>query len=88
MLKNLLILLIKGYQKFISPLIGKSCRFYPSCSHYAKEALEVHGASKGIILTLKRLLKCGPWHPGGVDLVPKESKAHPQHRDDGETANH
>ncbi len=63
--------LIRLYQLTISPLIGPCCRFYPSCSEYALEALEVHGTFKGIYLTIKRLLKCHPWHPGGCDFVPE-----------------
>jgi len=58
------------YQWFISPLIGQRCRFYPSCSHYAKEALKKYGVTQGVWLTTKRLLKCHPWHPGGNDNVP------------------
>lgn len=72
-MKFLLIALIRFYQLAISPLLGNSCRFYPSCSQYAKEALQTHGACKGFFLTCKRLLKCGPWHRGGVDLVPEKS---------------
>ena len=70
MLKYPVILLIRGYQYFISPLLGSRCRFYPSCSSYAIEALEVHGVLKGSYLSLRRLLKCHPFHEGGVDLVP------------------
>ncbi len=62
--------LIRLYQLTISPLIGPCCRFYPTCSEYALEALEVHGTLKGLYLTVKRLLKCHPWHPGGCDFVP------------------
>lgn len=58
------------YRKVISPLLPPSCRFYPSCSAYAVEALTVHGALRGSWLTLRRLLRCGPWHPGGLDFVP------------------
>lgn len=70
MLKYPVILLIRGYQYFISPLLGSRCRFYPSCSSYAIEALEVYGVLKGSYLSLRRLLKCHPFHEGGVDLVP------------------
>lgn len=69
-MKHIFKLLITIYQWTISPLIGNCCRFYPSCSHYAKEAFERHGAFKGLWLTCKRLLKCFPWHPGGHDPVP------------------
>lgn len=65
-----LVALIRGYQLIISPLLGPRCRFYPSCSHYAIEALRVHGAGRGSWLTLRRLLRCHPLHPGGVDPVP------------------
>ncbi|WIV18073.1 membrane protein insertion efficiency factor YidD [Paenibacillus polygoni] len=58
------------YRKFISPLKPPSCRFYPTCSAYALEAIEVHGAVKGSFLSAKRIMKCHPFHPGGVDLVP------------------
>jgi putative membrane protein insertion efficiency factor len=61
---------IRLYQLVLSPLLGRQCRFYPSCSSYTKEAIEKHGALKGIFLGGKRLLKCHPFHPGGVDLVP------------------
>jgi putative membrane protein insertion efficiency factor len=64
---------IRGYQLFISPLLGQRCRFYPSCSNYALEAIEVHGALKGAWLALKRIARCHPWHPGGVDPVPPRS---------------
>ncbi|MBK5007153.1 membrane protein insertion efficiency factor YidD [Pseudomonas sp. S32] len=65
-----LVALIRGYQLIISPLLGPRCRFYPSCSHYAIEALRVHGAGRSSWLTLRRLLRCHPLHPGGVDPVP------------------
>ena len=62
--------LIRGYQLAISPLLGPRCRFYPSCSHYAIEAIETHGALRGIWLTIKRISRCHPWHEGGFDPVP------------------
>ncbi|HTF55597.1 MAG TPA: membrane protein insertion efficiency factor YidD [Pseudonocardia sp.] len=65
-----LILLVKVYQRVISPALPPSCRFYPSCSQYALEALQVHGLVKGFALTVWRLLRCAPWHPGGIDHVP------------------
>ncbi|GAB6990445.1 membrane protein insertion efficiency factor YidD [Paenibacillus pini] len=61
---------IVAYRKYISPLKPATCRFYPSCSAYALEAIEVHGAAKGTWLAAKRIAKCQPFHPGGVDLVP------------------
>ena len=65
-----LIWLIKVYQRVISPVLPPSCRFYPSCSAYGVEALRVHGLLRGSALTVWRLLRCGPWHPGGLDPVP------------------
>ncbi|WP_348663693.1 membrane protein insertion efficiency factor YidD [Chlamydia vaughanii] len=62
--------LIHIYRWTISPLLGSPCRFFPSCSQYALQALKRHGCIKGIGLIVKRVGKCGPWHPGGVDLVP------------------
>ncbi|MFC6476858.1 membrane protein insertion efficiency factor YidD [Pseudomonas asuensis] len=69
-MKKLLIILLRGYQLFISPMIGPRCRFYPSCSHYAVEALQTHGVLRGSWLTVRRLLRCHPFHPGGIDPVP------------------
>ncbi|HSX03987.1 MAG TPA: membrane protein insertion efficiency factor YidD [Rhabdochlamydiaceae bacterium] len=66
-MKFLFILLVKIYQYTISPLIGNSCRFYPSCSEYCILALRKHGALKGGWLSMKRIAKCGPWNKGGVD---------------------
>ena len=63
-------LAVRGYRLLVSPLLGPSCRFYPSCSEYAEEALQRHGALQGSWLTARRLCRCGPWHPGGVDPVP------------------
>lgn len=67
---RVLIVPIRGYQRFISPLFGPVCRFYPSCSHYAVEALQVHGALRGTWLAVRRLARCHPFHPGGLDPVP------------------
>ena len=63
-------LLIRLYQWTVSPLLGPRCRFYPSCSHYAHEAVGRFGVLAGGWLVLKRLLRCHPWHPGGLDPVP------------------
>ena len=63
-------LLIKGYQVFISPMLGQNCRFHPTCSCYAHQALERHGLVKGTWLSIKRIMKCNPIHPGGFDYVP------------------
>jgi putative membrane protein insertion efficiency factor len=67
---RLLLLLVRGYQLFISPLLGPRCRFYPSCSAYAVTALQTHGALRGSWLAVRRLGRCHPWNPGGVDHVP------------------
>jgi putative membrane protein insertion efficiency factor len=61
---------IRAYQAAVSPLLPRACRFYPSCSEYAAEALERHGALRGSWLAARRLVRCGPWHPGGCDPVP------------------
>lgn len=66
----LLIGIIRLYQYGVSPLLGPRCRFWPTCSNYAVEALQLHGPFKGGWLALKRILKCHPWHAGGVDPVP------------------
>ena len=65
-----LIGLLRGYQRFISPAFPPVCRFYPTCSAYAIESLQVHGPLRGAWLTTRRLLRCHPWHPGGIDPVP------------------
>lgn len=66
----LLVLPIRGYQRFISPALPPSCRFTPSCSAYAVEAITRHGALRGSWLAARRLVRCHPFHPGGVDPVP------------------
>lgn len=62
--------LIRLYRYAISPLLGSSCRFHPSCSEYAIEALQRHGALQGMWMALRRVSRCHPWHPGGFDPVP------------------
>jgi putative membrane protein insertion efficiency factor len=69
-LAYLLALPIRFYKRFLSPLLPPACRFHPTCSVYALEALQKHGALRGVRLTLWRLLRCQPFHPGGVDPVP------------------
>lgn len=69
MCRTVAIALINFYQRFISPLKAPSCRFYPSCSSYAREAIERHGVVRGLLLSLGRLGRCHPWHPGGYDPV-------------------
>ncbi|MBR5322918.1 MAG: membrane protein insertion efficiency factor YidD [Clostridia bacterium] len=74
-MKRIFIFLIKIYQKYISPLKSKpSCRFYPTCSQYAIEALEIHGFFKGSILAIWRILRCNPFCRGGYDPVPEKKK--------------
>jgi putative membrane protein insertion efficiency factor len=65
-----LLALLRAYQYAIRPLLGPHCRFHPSCSDYAREAIERHGAARGGWLALKRLARCHPYHPGGFDPVP------------------
>lgn len=67
---RVIIAVIRLYRLLLSPWLGNQCRFYPSCSHYAEEAVQHHGALKGSALTLRRLAKCHPWHEGGCDPVP------------------
>jgi uncharacterized protein len=63
--------LIVAYQRFVSPVLpAGTCRFHPSCSQYAAEAVRKHGALRGAVMAFKRLCRCGPWHPGGFDPVP------------------
>ncbi|HIV26615.1 MAG TPA: membrane protein insertion efficiency factor YidD [Candidatus Ornithocaccomicrobium faecavium] len=69
-MKRALLALIRFYQRQISPLFPPCCRFTPTCSQYALEAIQVHGAAKGVFLALKRILRCNPLFPGGYDPVP------------------
>ena len=70
--------LIVGYRRLISPMLGPRCRFYPSCSAYALEAVRVHGAAKGTVLATARVCRCHPWNPGGVDHVPAKGAWKPE----------
>jgi len=72
-MKSLLLLLLRGYKLGVSPFLGQNCRFYPSCSDYAAQAVREYGALHGGALAVKRLCKCHPWHPGGVDPVPAKA---------------
>ncbi|MEJ2176403.1 MAG: membrane protein insertion efficiency factor YidD [Gammaproteobacteria bacterium] len=69
-MRSILIFLIKTYKLIVSPFMGQNCRFHPSCSNYSMEAIRIHGAFKGVVLSLRRILKCQPMHPGGYDPVP------------------
>ncbi len=68
--RRLLLAVIGFYSRAVSPALPARCRFYPTCSAYAAEAIARHGAARGTWLAVRRLAKCAPWHPGGVDLVP------------------
>lgn len=70
-MRQILIACIKAYQIALSPFFGQQCRFTPTCSHYAVESIQCHGAFKGSLLGIKRILRCHPWHVGGHDPVPK-----------------
>lgn len=71
-MRYILITLFRGYRLVVSPLYAQTCRYYPSCSAYALQAVEDHGAAKGSWLAIWRLLRCHPWAPGGVDPVPPQ----------------
>ncbi|MHB8427963.1 MAG: membrane protein insertion efficiency factor YidD [Acidiferrobacterales bacterium] len=75
-MKKLFILLIRAYRYALSPLLGDHCRFHPSCSRYALDAIESHGVLRGGWLAARRLLRCNPWNPGGLDPVPPCLHAH------------
>ncbi len=76
-LKKLLIAPIKAYQYLLSPWLGSSCRFTPSCSNYAIEAIEARGPFTGLLLAFKRISRCHPWCQGGLDPVPESTTHHP-----------
>lgn len=72
-MKTVMLWLVRVYQRYISPLKGRStCRFYPSCSAYAYEAIMIHGPLKGLYLSVKRILRCNPFNNGGYDPVPRK----------------
>lgn len=75
-MRRAVMFILRCYQAVISPLLGNNCRFYPSCSAYAVEAIEQHGTVRGSSLALKRLCKCHPWHEGGLDPVPSCPHSH------------
>lgn len=70
-MRAIIIRIIRLYQRFVSPLLGANCRFYPSCSGYTLEALEKHGLLRGGWLSIRRLCRCHPLNPGGIDPVPQ-----------------
>ena len=69
-METVLIILLRAYRYFLSPFLGRNCRFHPSCSAYAIEALQRYGAIKGTLLAVRRVTRCHPWNPGGYDPVP------------------
>jgi uncharacterized protein len=75
LMQTALIALLRFYKLAVSPLLGNRCRFYPSCSDYAREAIQYHGAAHGTYLAAKRLCRCHPFSAGGIDLVPKPESA-------------
>jgi putative membrane protein insertion efficiency factor len=74
-MSRILIAIVQAYRYALSPLLGQHCRFHPSCSAYAVEALERHGPVRGSWLSLRRLARCHPWHHGGFDPVPPQAGA-------------
>lgn len=75
-MQRLLIALLRAYRYTLSPYIGMHCRFTPTCSEYAMDAIQRHGARSGCALALRRLLRCHPWHAGGFDPVPEAARRH------------
>jgi putative membrane protein insertion efficiency factor len=75
-MRKFFILIISVYRYAVSPFLGNNCRFHPSCSHYAQDAIALHGIFRGTYLTLLRIGKCHPWHEGGVDPVPPCKHTH------------
>jgi putative membrane protein insertion efficiency factor len=78
--KRLLVWVVRAYQLLLSPMLGQNCRFYPSCSNYAIEAIHTHGAARGSYLAARRVCRCHPWNEGGADPVP------PKHDKNSSTA--
>lgn len=79
MIRRLLIVLVQFYKKTVSCVTPARCRFYPTCSDYTIEALEKHGIVTGLYLSLRRICRCHPWNPGGVDLVPEPKAKKKKH---------
>jgi putative membrane protein insertion efficiency factor len=72
-MKKILMIIIRGYQLFLSPVLGSNCRYAPSCSHYTHQAIARYGTVKGVWLGIKRILRCHPWADGGYDPVPEKN---------------
>nr|WP_071857694.1 membrane protein insertion efficiency factor YidD [Enterococcus hermanniensis] len=83
-----IIFLVRGYQRFISPLFPPSCRYYPSCSSYMIKAVQVHGAPKGFLMGIFRILRCQPFAKGGIDYVPTYFSLHKNMKDQEEPEYH
>ncbi len=77
-MKRFLILFIQAYSTLVSPFLGNNCRYTPTCSQYAKEAILLHGSRKGLWLAIKRVFRCHPFHHGGYDPVPELKKTDPK----------
>ena len=81
-MKKIFIGLIRGYQRFISPLFPPSCRYYPTCSNYSVQAIQKHGAIKGSIMGISRILRCHPFVKGGYDTVPEQFSIRRNNKED------
>lgn len=75
-MRKILVLFVRVYRYAVTPFLGNNCRFYPTCSSYAEQALTEHGPVKGSWLAMRRICRCHPWHPGGVDPVPNNQNKH------------
>lgn len=87
-MRYVLVAALRVYRRIVSPLYGEVCRYYPSCSAYALEAVERHGAARGTWLTVRRLGRCHPWAEGGVDHVPGHVPGHVPSSDPGREPHH
>ncbi|WP_428605117.1 membrane protein insertion efficiency factor YidD [Sedimenticola sp.] len=79
-MKRLVLKLLQGYSYLISPLLGNNCRYFPSCSAYTREAVEIHGVLRGLWMGTRRILRCHPFHEGGYDPVPGSPESECRHK--------